>query len=184
MWVPSFTSQPILIPVYDFCVLFCGFCFCLVNSDPSVKEQIRYFPSAFCSHTLLFLLLFMKLCFSPLVYWYSYLLFPSLDFKGLRMRLLLIHLFILTVSKHRTIEQIKTYLVGFLNGSAGNDSACQWRRHRRHEFNPRVEKIPRGGNAAHSRILAGEIHGQRSWVGYSPWGHKVLDMTEQGTMVD
>ena len=28
-------------------------------------------------------------------------------------------------------------------------------------------------------FLPGEFHGQRSLVGYSPWGHKVSDMTEQ-----
>ena len=33
--------------------------------------------------------------------------------------------------------------------------------------------------AIHSSILAWEIHGQRSLVGYSPWGHKESDMTEQ-----
>ena len=32
---------------------------------------------------------------------------------------------------------------------------------------------------AHSSILALRIHGQRGLVGYSPWGHKELDMTEQ-----
>ena len=32
--------------------------------------------------------------------------------------------------------------------------------------------------ATHSSILAGESHGQRSLVGYNPWGHKELDMTE------
>ena len=26
--------------------------------------------------------------------------------------------------------------------------------------------------------LPGKSHGQRSLVGYSPWGHKELDMTE------
>ena len=44
--------------------------------------------------------------------------------------------------------------------------------------------IPGSGNcsekemATHSSILAWEIHGQRSLVGYSPWGHKESDMTE------
>ena len=33
--------------------------------------------------------------------------------------------------------------------------------------------------ATHSSILAEEFHGQRSLVGYSPWGHKMLDSTEQ-----
>ena len=35
------------------------------------------------------------------------------------------------------------------------------------------------GKATHSSILAWEIHGQRSLVGYSPWGHKESDTTEQ-----
>ena len=34
------------------------------------------------------------------------------------------------------------------------------------------------GRATHSSILAGESHGQRSLVGYSPHGCKELDMTE------
>ena len=32
--------------------------------------------------------------------------------------------------------------------------------------------------ATHSSTLAGQFHGWRSLVGYSPWGHKELDMTE------
>ena len=35
--------------------------------------------------------------------------------------------------------------------------------------------------ATHSSILAWEIHGQRSLVGYSPQGHKESDTTEQLT---
>ena len=27
-------------------------------------------------------------------------------------------------------------------------------------------------------LMPGEFHGQRSMVGYSPWDHKELDMTE------
>ena len=30
-------------------------------------------------------------------------------------------------------------------------------------------------------FLPGEFHGQRSLAGYSPWGYKELDMTEQLT---
>ena len=34
--------------------------------------------------------------------------------------------------------------------------------------------------ATHSPVfLPGEFHGQRSLVGYHPWGHKELDPTEQ-----
>ena len=32
--------------------------------------------------------------------------------------------------------------------------------------------------AAHSSILPGESHGQRSLAGYSPWHHTELDMTQ------
>ena len=33
--------------------------------------------------------------------------------------------------------------------------------------------------ATHSSTLPGESHGERSQVGYSPWGPKELDTTEQ-----
>ena len=33
-----------------------------------------------------------------------------------------------------------------------------------------------------SIFLPGEFHGQRSLAGYSPWGHKELDITEQLTL--
>ena len=36
--------------------------------------------------------------------------------------------------------------------------------------------------ATHYSILAWKIHGQRSLVGYSFWGHKESDMTEQLTL--
>ena len=36
--------------------------------------------------------------------------------------------------------------------------------------------------ATHSSILAGEFHGQRRLVGYSPWDHKELDKTERLTL--
>ena len=34
------------------------------------------------------------------------------------------------------------------------------------------------GMETHSSTLAGESHGQRSLVGYNPWGCKELDTTE------
>ena len=36
--------------------------------------------------------------------------------------------------------------------------------------------------ATHSSILAEEFHGQRSLMGYSTWGLKESDMTEQLTL--
>ena len=35
------------------------------------------------------------------------------------------------------------------------------------------------GTATHSSALAGEFHGQRSLVGYSPWVRKESDTTER-----
>ena len=41
------------------------------------------------------------------------------------------------------------------------------------------EDPPEKGMAIHSSILPGESHGQRSLVGYSPWGHKESDTIER-----
>ena len=38
------------------------------------------------------------------------------------------------------------------------------------------------GMATHFSILSGEFHGQRSLVGYSPWGRKESHMTERLTL--
>ena len=38
------------------------------------------------------------------------------------------------------------------------------------------------GMETHSSTLAGESHGQRSLVGYNPWGCKELDTTERLTL--
>ena len=40
------------------------------------------------------------------------------------------------------------------------------------------EDPPEEGMATHFSILTWRIHGQRSWVGYSPWDRKELDTTE------
>ena len=51
--------------------------------------------------------------------------------------------------------------------------ACQSRRHRRHGFHPWIGKIPQGRTWQPTPVfLPGESHGQRSLVGYNPWGHK------------
>ena len=46
-------------------------------------------------------------------------------------------------------------------------------------INQSLEDTVEKGMATHSRILAWRIHGQRSMVGYRPWGQKELDMTKQ-----
>ena len=46
-------------------------------------------------------------------------------------------------------------------------------RHKRHRLGPWVWKIPRRrARQSTSVFLSGESHGQRSLVGYSPWGLK------------
>ena len=68
---------------------------------------------------------------------------------------------------------------GFRGGASGKELTCQCRRHKRCRFDPCVRKIPwRRAWQPTPVILPGESHGQRSLVGYSPRGHKELDMTE------
>ena len=59
----------------------------------------------------------------------------------------------------------------------GKESACQCRTHK---FDPWVGKTPwRRAWQPTPVLLSGKSHGQRSLAGYSPWGHKELDTTEQ-----
>ena len=45
---------------------------------------------------------------------------------------------------------------------------------------PGSGRFPEEGNGNPQPVfLSGKSHGQRSLVGYSPWGHKELDTTEQ-----
>ena len=69
--------------------------------------------------------------------------------------------------------------MGFPGGSAGREPACQCRRHKRCGFDAWVRKIPWRRKWQPSPVfLPGKSHGQRSLVGYSPWGRKESDMTE------
>ena len=59
-------------------------------------------------------------------------------------------------------------------------SACQCRRGRRHRFDPWLGKISiRRKWQPTAEFLPGKFHGQRGLAGYSPYGRKELDMTEQ-----
>ena len=58
-------------------------------------------------------------------------------------------------------------------------SVCQCRRCQRHRFNPWVGKIPWSRKRQPAPVfLLGTFHGQRSLVGYSPWGCRELDTPE------
>ena len=68
----------------------------------------------------------------------------------------------------------------FPGGSSGKKPTCQCKRHKRHGFNPWVQKIPwRRKWQSTSVFLPGKSHGQRSLVGYSLWGRQELDSNYQ-----
>ena len=71
------------------------------------------------------------------------------------------------------------YSVGFQGGASGKEPVCQCGRHKRRGFSPWVGKSPwRRARQPTPALLPGEPHGQRSLVGYGPWGHTELDITE------
>ena len=66
----------------------------------------------------------------------------------------------------------------FPGGTSGKELACN-RGQKRHGFAPWVGKISWRREWQPTPVFfPGEFHGQRSLVGYSPWGHKESDMTE------
>ena len=70
-------------------------------------------------------------------------------------------------------------ILGFRGDASEKEPTYQFRRHKRHRFNPWVRKIPWRAWQHTPVFLPGESHGQRSLAGYSPLGHKELDMTEE-----
>ena len=64
--------------------------------------------------------------------------------------------------------------LGFFGGSDGKESTCN-------AEDPRSGRFPWRGNLSTQVFLPGEFHGQRSLLGYSGWGCKELEMTEQLT---
>ena len=69
--------------------------------------------------------------------------------------------------------------MGFPGGTSGKEPACQCRRHKAHGFNTWLGKIPKRKAWQPTPVfLPGESQRQRSLVGYSPGGHKELDMNE------
>ena len=60
---------------------------------------------------------------------------------------------------------------GSPDGTGGKEPSCQCRRHKRHRFDPWVGKIHwKKAWKPTPVFFIGESHGQRSLVGYSPWG--------------
>ena len=68
--------------------------------------------------------------------------------------------------------------------TGGKEPTCRCRKHKRSEFKPWVGEIPwRRSWKSNLVFLPGESHGQRSLVGYSPWGRKESDTTQQLTLL-
>ena len=68
-------------------------------------------------------------------------------------------------------------LLGFPGGSVSKEQACD---SRNLGSVPRLGRSPGGGHDNPLQYSCLEnSHGQRSLAGYSPWGHKELDTTEQ-----
>ena len=68
----------------------------------------------------------------------------------------------------------------FSDGSAGKEPLCQCRRCKRHKFDPWVRMMPWGKKQQPTPVfLPGKFHGQRSLLGYSPWGREESDTTER-----
>ena len=75
---------------------------------------------------------------------------------------------------------IYSFVQGFPGGASGKEPACQCRRCKRPGFSPWGEKIPWRRKCQPTPMFSpGESYGQWGLAGYSPWGHKELDMTEQ-----
>ena len=75
-----------------------------------------------------------------------------------------------------TLGFVALYSKGLPWCLSGRESACQCRRHR---FGPWVRKTPWRKKWQPTLIfLPGKSHGQRSLVGYSPWGRIESDATE------
>ena len=82
------------------------------------------------------------------------------------------------------LQDIFTPGGGPLRWLSCKESTCQCGRHRRLRFDPWVRKVPWRGKWQPTPVfLPGKSHGQGSLVGYSPWGHKESDMTEQLTLL-
>ena len=76
---------------------------------------------------------------------------------------------------NQVFENLNAYtnLYVFVYKYFNKESSCQRRKHKRHGFDPWVRKLPWTREWKPTPVfLPGEFHGQRSLVGYSPWGGK------------
>ena len=77
-------------------------------------------------------------------------------------------------------EQQHVITLGLPGSTSGKEPTCQCRRYKRCRSDLWVERTPWRKKWQPTPVfLPGEAHGQRSLVGYSPWGWKDSDMTER-----
>ena len=70
--------------------------------------------------------------------------------------------------------------MGFPGGGSSWNLPAMQEMLKRCRFDPQVGKIPQSRKWQPAPVLLpGKFHGQRSLVGYSPWGHKESDTTER-----
>jgi len=75
--------------------------------------------------------------------------------------------------------------MGLPQGLSSKESPCQGKKHKKCRLNTWVGKIPWKRKWQSTPVfLPGESHGQRSLAGYSPWGHKESDMTENTYIIN
>ena len=82
-----------------------------------------------------------------------------------------------------SFQQCFTFGISYLASLVVHTVKVSCLQRRRPKFNPWVRKIPwRKAWRSTPVVLPGEFHGQRSLMGYSPWGCKDLDITEWLTL--
>ena len=81
---------------------------------------------------------------------------------------------------HEQRESAISIHMGFPGGASGKESTCQGRRCKRRGLDPWVEEIFRRRKWQPAPVfLPGKFHGQKSQMGYSPWGHEEWQVTER-----
>ena len=134
----------------------------------------------YCTLPILWVLLFTNgKCVATLYPAHLSVPFP----QGHRLALCLCHILVVLIIFHTLHQQkdssMKSRMTGFPAGTSGKEPACQCRRHKRPRFNTWVRKIPwRRAWQPTPVFLPGESHGERSLLGYGPWGRKELDTIE------
>ena len=86
-----------------------------------------------------------------------------------------------TTSQASLLKEINSKISAVHHSKVMKESACQCRRSKRHRFDPWLGKIPWSRKWQPTVFLPGKFHGQRSLVGYNPWGCKELDTTEHAS---